>query len=228
MKNHLKRISAPKTWILDRQIRTFTIRPKAGAHALSEGISLGAIVRDELKLASTLPETKKVIANNEILVDGKRRTDYRFMVGLFDVVKVPTTKHAYRIILDQKGRIKLVNIPEAESNFKVCKVIGKKVLPGKKIQINLHDGKNILSEVKVNVGDSVVVNLPDFKIKEVLHLTPGSLVFLTQGKHHGDLGKFKEIKGNEAVYIKDDEPVQTAKKYLFVVGKDKPVIEIKN
>jgi small subunit ribosomal protein S4e len=228
MKNHLKRISAPKTWVLDRQVRTFTIRPKAGAHALSEGISLGTIVRDQLKLASSLPETKKVLANNEILVDGKRRTEYRFMVGLFDVIKVPAIKHSYRIILDQKGRILLAQIPEAESNIKVCKVVGKSILPGKKLQINLHDGKNVLSDVKVNVGESVVVSLPDFKIKEVLHLTPGASVFLTQGKHHGDLGKFKEIKGNEAVYIKDDQPVQTAKKYLFVVGKDKPAIEIKN
>lgn len=228
MKNHLKRISAPKTWILNRQVRTFTIRPKPGAHALSEGLSLGSIVRDELKLASTLTETKKVLINNEILVDGKRRKEYQFMVGLFDVVKVPLLKHSYRVILDQKGRIKIVLIPEAESSIKVCKVVGKKVLSGKKLQINLHDGKNVLSDVKVNVGDSVVVTLPEFKIKEVLPLTSGATIFLTRGKHHGDLGKFKTIKGAEAIYIKGDEEVQTAKEYLFVVGKEKPVIEIKN
>jgi len=228
MKNHLKRISAPKTWILDRQIRTFTIRPKPGAHALSEGLSLGAIVRDELKLASTLTETKKVLANNEILVDGKRRKEYRFMVGLFDVVTVPTLKQSYRVILDQKGRIKIVNVPDGESHIKVCKVVGRTALSGKKLQINLHDGKNIISDVKVKVGDSVVLTLPDYKIKEVLPLTAGATVFLTQGKHHGDLGKFEEIKGAEARYVKGDEHVQTAKEYLFVVGKEKPVIEIKN
>ncbi|MFA6461609.1 MAG: 30S ribosomal protein S4e [Candidatus Woesearchaeota archaeon] len=228
MKNHLKSIPAPKTWIIDRKTKIFTIRPKSGAHSLSNGLALGIIIRDELKLASTLTETKKVLTNNEILVDGKRRKDYRFIVGLFDVLKVTANKQSYRLILDKKGRIIIVPISETESHLKVCKVVGKSILSGNKMQINLHDGKNINTDVKVNVGDSVVLTVPENKVKEVLPLTQGASVFLTQGKHNGDLGKFKEIKGREAIYIKDGEEIMTAKEYLFVVGKDKPVIEIKN
>lgn len=228
MKNHLKRIPAPKTWIIDRQSRTFTIRPKAGAHALSEWMALGTIIRDELKLASTLAETRKVLTNNEILVDGKRRKEYRFIVGLFDVIKIPVTKQAYRLLLDNKGRIIIIPINETESNFKICKVTGKTALSGSKVQVNLHDGKNLITDTKVKTGDSLVITLPDYKIKEVLPLTIGASVFLTKGKHNGDLGKFKEIKGKEAIYIKDGEEVQTARSYLFVVGKEKPLIEIKN
>ena len=228
MKNHLKRIPAPKTWIIDRQNRTFTIRPKSGAHPLSEGMALGTILRDELKLASTLAETKKVLNNNEILVDGKRRKEYRFMVGLFDVIKIPATKQAYRILLDKKGRIIIIPISEAESHFKICKVTGKTALSESKVQVNLHDGKNLITNIKVKTGDSVIITLPDYKVKEILPLTAGASVFLTKGKHNGDLGKFKEIKGKEAIYIKDGEEVQTARSYLFVVGKEKSVIEIKN
>lgn len=228
MKNHLKRIPAPKTWIIDRQSNKFIIRPKPGTHALSEGMALGTIIRDELKLASTLAETKKVLVNNEILIDGKRRKEYRFIVGLFDVIKIPAAKQNYRILLDCKGRITIIPINESESHFKICKVIGKTALPGSKVQVNLHDGKNILTETKVKTGDSLIVTLPDYKIKEVLPLTAGASVFLTKGKHNGDLGKFKEIKGKEAVYIKNGEEVKTARSYLFVVGKDKPMIEIKN
>jgi len=228
MKNHLKRIPAPKTWIIDRKAKVFTIRPRPGAHALSNGLALGTIIRDELKLASTLTETKKVLINNEILVDGKRRKDYRFIIGLFDVLKIPALKQAYRLMLDKKGRITVNPVSETESHIKICKVVGKSILPGKKLQVNLHDGKNLNTDVKVKVGDSVVLTLPDNKIKEVLPLTAGALVFLTSGKHNGDLGKFKETKGKEAVYVKDGEEIMTAKEYFFVIGKDKPVIEIKN
>lgn len=228
MRNHLKRISSPKTWIINRKERKFTIRPKAGAHTMQEGMPLGLIIRDELKLASTLAETRKVINNNEILVDGKRRKEYRFIVGLFDVLKIPGLNQAYRVIFDRKGRIKIAAISNAESGIKVCKIVGKSILPKNKVQFNLHDGKNIISAAKAKVGDSVVVSLPKLEINEVLPLAANALVFLTKGKHNGDIGKFKEIKGDEAIYIKDGEEIRTAKEYLFVIGKDKPVIEIKN
>ncbi len=227
MKNHLKRMAAPKSWRLNRKENKYTIRPKAGAHALSQGLSLGSILRDELKLASTLVETRKLLSNNEILVDGKRRKEYRFIVGLFDVLKIPAQKLAYRFGIDEKGGPNMHSITAAESEMKVCKVTGKTALGQNKIQLNLHDGKNIISAEKVNVGDSVVISLPALEIKEVLPLKAGAAVFLTKGKHMGDIGIFKEFKGEEAVYTKDKGEVNTSKKYLFVVGKDKkPVIEI--
>ena len=144
------------------------------------------------------------------------------------MIKIPITKQYYRLLLDNKGRIIIVPIHETESHFKICKVTGKTALSGSKVQENLHDGKNLITDTKVKTGDSLVITLPDYKIKEVLPLTVEASVFLTKGKHNGDLGKFKEIKGKEAIYIKDGEEVQTAKSYLFVVGKEKPLIEIKN
>lgn len=220
-------MAAPKSWMLNRKENKYTIRPKAGAHALNQGLSLGSILRDELKLASTLVETRKLLSNNEIFVDGKRRKEYRFIVGLFDVLKIPAQKLAYRFGIDEKGRPNMYSITAAESEMKICKVTGKTALGKNKIQLNLHDGKNIISAETVKVGDSVVISLPSLEIKEVLPLKPGAVVFLTQGKHRGDIGIFKEFKSEEAVYTKDKEEVNTAKKYLFVVGKDKkPVIEI--
>jgi small subunit ribosomal protein S4e len=229
MKNHLKRIAAPPSWDIDRAGGKYTIRPKAGAHPLAESLPLGMLIRDELNLASTLSEARKVLSNNNIQVDGKRRTEYRFSVGLFDVISVPkgSAQSAYRMFTDKKGRLILREIAVKESALKICKVTGKTAFSGKKIQLHLHDGKNIITEEKVKVGDSVLITLPKFEIKEVLPLAPKAVVFLMGGKHQSEVGTLKEVSGNEATFIKEGKEIKTAKKYLFVVGKDKPLLEIK-
>ena len=226
MKNHLKRIATPRTWIIDRKRSVFITRPNSGAHKFEAGISLGVILRDNLKLASIMSEAKKILNNNEILVDGKRRKDHRFIVGLFDVLSVPKIDKHYRVVFNKKGKILISEIDLKESKMKVCKVMGKTILPKGKIQLNLHDGKNILSDVSVKVGDSVVLSLPNLKIKEVLPLTEGVTVFLTKGKHAGDVGKFKHFRDEEAIYVLDGKEIETAREYLFVIGKDKPMIKV--
>lgn len=227
MKNHIKRIAAPKGWNIDRKSRIYIVKPKAGAHSLEMGIALGILLRDELKITSTLSETRKLLSSNEVLVDGIRRKEYRYIVGLFDVVTLPLTKQSYRLILDTKGRITLISIPAGENGIKLCKITGKKIIAGGKTQINLHDGKNILSDVKVKVGDSVLLSFPKTEIKEVFSLKAGSPIAIFKGKFAGSMGKFKEVKDNEVIYTEGDSEKRTLKDYLFVLGKDKPAITLK-
>jgi len=221
MKNHLKRIASPRTWIINRKNNKYVMRPNAGAHSYKNGLALGLILRDNLKLALTMNEVRKILNGKEILVDGKRRKDPKHIVGLFDVISIPQLKRSFRLIFDKKGRIIVNEVNEKESSIKVSKIVGKTILPKGKIQLNLHDGKNILSDVNVKVGDSIVLNLPDLKIKEVLPLKEGVTIFLTKGKHGGSVGLLKEIKNNEATYFVDGKDVETAKDYLFVVGNEK-------
>ena len=60
MKNHLKRIAAPKSWLINRKSSTFIVRPNPGAHALDKGLPLGVIIRDNLKLAVNSPPLFKL------------------------------------------------------------------------------------------------------------------------------------------------------------------------
>jgi small subunit ribosomal protein S4e len=226
MKNHLKRIASPSTWQIDRKSRVFTVRPKPGAHPLDKGMAMGVILRDKLNLAKTMSEVKKLLNQNEILVDGKRKKDYRLIVGLFDVLSVKTTGKNYRVILDSKGRVAIKEIDGKESSLKVCKVVGKTTISKGKIQLNLHDGKNILSDADVKVGDSLLLSLPKLEVKKVLPLKNNTTVFLTDGKHAGLAGQLKEIKNNEAIFVVDGKDIETAKKYLFVVGEQKAEVTI--
>lgn len=226
MKNHLKRIASPRTWFVDRKANTFIVRPNPGAHSLENGLPLGVLLRDNLAVASTMGEVKKLLNNKEVLVDGKRRKDHSFMVGLFDVLSVPELKKYYRLTLDRKGRLQLVEISAHESSLKLGKVVGKTVVKNGKMQFNLHDGRNVLADVKANVGDTFVVTLPQASIKKVLPLKKGAKVFLTKGKHAGNIGLLKEIKGDEATYSVDNIDIETAKGYLFVVGENDAEIKL--
>ena len=226
MKNHLHRVAAPRTWILDRKTHAFVVRPNAGRHNLSFGLPLGLVIRDVLHVAVTMDEVKKLLTTKTILVDGKRQKDHRFMVGLFDVLSL--NQNHYRVLIDTKGRLVVREISAAESSLKPCRGVGKRVISGGKIQIHLHDGQNILlKEKNIHVGDTVVIHLPDAKIKEIFTLSPGSFVFLTKGRHNGDYGHLQEIKGSIALYQKEGAVIETAKDYLFVLGTKTPCIALK-
>lgn len=228
MKNHLKRISAPKTWLINRKENTFILRPNPGSHSLDTGMPLGVVMRDLLNLASTMDEVKKILSNNNIAVDGKRRKDHRYLVGLFDVLSFPETKKYYRMSIDEKGRIIIIEIDEKESKLKLCKVVGKNAISGGKLQFHLHDGKNILSTQKAKVGDSLLISLPTLEVKEVMALQAGAEVILTKGNHGGDIGKLKEIKSKEAVYVSSTgKEIDTYKDYLFVLGKKESAITLR-
>ncbi len=219
MKNHLKRIAAPKTWHLNRGLHIHAARPNPGTHTLEMGLALGTVLRDHLHLAQTMGEIKKLLNAKQVLVDGVQRKDYRFMAGLFDVVSVVDHKKHYRVVLDAKCRLQVKEISVSESALKVSRVTGKTVLKGGKIQYHLYDGKNVIGSISANVGDSVVVDLPGSKIKKVLPLNEGMSIFLIKGKHGGDTGVLKQLKGTQAIYTKGTEEIETAKEYAFVVGE---------
>lgn len=224
---HLKRSASPRTWLINRKGGTFITRPSPGPHPASASLPLGLVLRDFLHLAPTLNEIKKLLHHQLVLVDHQRRSDPHFPVGLFDVLSFPELKEEFRLLLDPKGRLTLHKISLEESSLKPCKII-KKTLRPKKIQLSLHDGKNLLVErdFKARPGDTLLLTLPDLKIKEVFTPQKGALVFFTQGKWSGSSGQLLEFKKDLALFQKDGRKIETLKKYLFVLGDKKPAISL--
>ena len=223
MKNHLKRIATPRTWSIARKQEKFIVRPHPGGHSLEFSMALGAILRDKLGLVQTLKEGQKMLHAQEVLVDGKRKKDRRDAVGLFDIISIPTIKKYYQINLSKKGKLEIVEISEEASTNKIAKVLGKHVVSGGKMQLRLHDGKSILYDGDVKTGDSVSLDLSTKKVKSVLKREIGAEIFLTQGKHAGSTGTLKAIEGELARYVskEDNKEVETATRYLFVLGSGK-------
>ncbi len=226
-KNHLKRLAAPKAWDVKRKGIKFITKPSPGPHGLDAGMPFSVLLRDILKNADTLREIKKIINMNEIKIDGKIRKDFKHPVGLFDTIEFKNTNEYFRIILSRKGKIELVKIKKEEASLKPCKIIGKTMVNGK-LQLNLYDGKNILADNGVyKVGDTLLLILPEQKINRHLKLDKKSTIFLTGGKHTGEIGNVEDILENKVIYKdKEGNLIETSKKYAFVVGDIKPLITL--
>lgn len=232
MSKHLKRYFSPKSWKIKRKGIVYITKPSPGPHKIEMALPLNVILRDMLGYAATNREVKFMLANRDIAVDGIRRRDFKFPVGLFDVLSLNDVGEHFRIILDKKGSIILIKISKDESSLKPCKIIGKSIMKGVegKAQLNLYDGKNMLVEKdSYKVGDVVLIELSEknLRIRDHIKLAKDSLVFLTGGRHIGETGKVQDIAGNRIIYkTEKGDVVETLKKYAFPVGKDKPLIKL--
>jgi small subunit ribosomal protein S4e len=226
MKKHLKRLTIPKSWPIKKKGIVFTIKPNPGPHSIKLGISIGLLMRDIMGVANNSKEVKKILHDTEVLVDGIRRKDIKFPLGIMDVMEFKKSKEYFRIILE-KRKISTLSIDKKEAEIKPCRITGKSTLKGK-IQLNLYDGKNIIVEKDTyKVGDTIVIGLPKQDIKEHIKLEKGCSIYLIGGKHTGDIGKIEDISLNKITYKQEGgEIIETLKKYVFVIGKDKPVISL--
>ena len=242
---HLKRENAPVFWPIHRKEFTWTVNPRPGPHPINSCIPLLIIVRDILCLAKTRNEAKKIISKGLIFVDGKIVRDEKFPAGLMDVISIPELKKNYRILPTKKGLI-LHAISEHEAKFKICRIENKLYLSEGKVEVNLHDGRNLLTSVE-NINSTkkdifktfvtLKINLPDQEILESMELNKGMLTLIIDGKNIGKYGTIKAIdvqprkkRKNNLITIedKDEKIYQTILKYAFVVGDNIPRISLPN
>jgi len=232
-RKHLKRYKANKNLPIHPKEDTWTVKPSSGSHAIEDSLALLIVIRDILKLADNSREAKRIINTGNVLVDGRVRKDYKFPVGFMDVIQIPKTNEIYRVLPDLKGRLTLHSIVEESAEFKLCKVTNKTTKEQGKNQLNLHDGRNIITEKDVFVGDVVSLKVPDQEIIDIFDFDKGSLVLVTGGKHTGEIGKINEVVINESskpntVVIESNEKDTfiTLKDYAFVIGSDEPAISL--
>jgi len=230
----LKRLSAPKFWKVSKKRTKWVVSPRPGPHKKFESIPLVIIIRDLLKLADTSRDAKKIIKTKNVLVDGKPRKDLRYPVGLFDLIDIPKEGKMYRVVPDKHGLI-LIEAPKKESNLKICRIKNKTMVKGGNIQLNLYDGKNIVIKDKkedYNTGDSVLIELPSQKIVEHIKMEKGVVAILTGGQNIGDIINIKDIittksrEPNKVVCKKEDREFEAIMDYVYVVGKEKPLIKL--
>lgn len=218
----MKRLVAPKWWPIKRKEKKFVVSPR-GAHPKDFSLPLIVLVRDVLKLAETSREAKSIITRGEVLVDKKKRKDPKFGIGLFDVVEIPVMKKAWRAV--PKNGLSFIEIPESEAKLKICKIVDKKTLKGKKNQLNLSDGRNLLTDKKYSTYDSLVIELPEQKIVDHLKFEKNSTVVVIKGVNAGKLAKIKTIEKNR-LWLDNEKLFEIPKNLVVVVGREQPAIKI--
>lgn len=226
MKRHLKSLAAPKSWTLLRKENKYVAKP-VSSHPQARALPISLLLK-QMGFADTVREVKKILNEKDVLVDGKAVMDRHFGVGFMDVIQIKKAKKNLRVSIDSKGRLTFIDIPDAETGRKVCKINGKRVVRGNKIQLNLSDGRNVLMDKgDYSVGDSVVVQVPEQKILEHFKLAKGASIYLMSGRHTAVLGVVDDIQGNRLWFKADGEKLETLKRFAFVVGKEKPVVKIR-
>jgi len=228
----MKRLNAPRALKLHRKERKWTVRASSGPHKIEGAIPLGLIIRDYLKLSDNMKETKKILSNGEISVDGKTRKTHKYPCGLMDVISIPKIKKDYRILFNQRGKLELVPIKSSEANWKLCRVENKSIIKGNKIQLNLHDGQNkLVKKDEYNTGDVLKISFNDKKIEDTFKFEKGSSSMIIGGSHIGEIANIEEINKVESsksnlTKMKGKTNFSTLQEYVFPIGKTKPAIEI--
>ncbi len=239
---HLKRKSAPGFWPIHRKERMWTFKPHPGPHPADSCLPLSLAVRDTLGYARNAREAEIIISQGKVKVDGKIRRDRKYPAGLMDVVELPDAGISYRVLPVAGKGLRLVKITKDEAKFKLCRIEDKTSIRRGTVQLNLHDGRNLLllspkevapAEPAYSTRDTLKIGLPGQRVLGHHKLAVGMYALVTGGRNQGLHGKIKEVIEGSAtrppiVVIEgpDGQTMRTISNYVFVVGDDKPAIRL--
>jgi small subunit ribosomal protein S4e len=224
MSKHMKRLTAPTSWPISRKVNVWVTKPAPGPHPILRSIPLLTIVRDLAGYCDTAREARRIIGSRKIFVDGKPARNYKLPVGLFDVISVPDNRDYFRLLLDRRGKFRLMRITKEEAKWKLVRIENKTVVKGGVTQLNMHDGRNILLKKDVRkTGDTLKIAIPEQNVLGAFELKEGNQAYLIGGSHIGQLGTVEEIEVTRSpkpniVAFKDG--FTTIKDYVFMVGTD--------
>jgi small subunit ribosomal protein S4e len=247
-KKSMKRITAPKSWLLNKMGGTWAPKPSAGPHKLRESLPLTVALRNKLKYALTRREVMMITMRRSIEVDGKIRTDHNYPTGFMDVVRIQKTDEVFRVLYDVKGRFILHSIEAAESNFKLLRVASvskaKKATIGRNPfqtgqagtvpYLTTHDGRTIrYPDPIIKKNDTVKFDLKTGKVSGHLKFELGNIAMVTKGANIGRIGtiqrKEKHPGSFDIVHLQDDkgQAFATRSANVFVIGDaQKPWISV--
>jgi small subunit ribosomal protein S4e len=240
-KKHLKRLHAPKHWMLSKMGGIWAPHPSAGPHKLRECLPLVLILRNRLKYALTRRETVMIVMRRLVQVDHKVRSDINYPAGFQDVITLEKTNEHFRLLYDTKGRFVLHRITADESKFKLLRVqqvaIGGKATIGRNPlnqgraasipYVVTHDGRTIrYPDPEIKVNDTVKFDLTTGRITQFIKFDIGNLAMVTRGANVGRIAvivnKEKHPGSHDIVHLKDRRGNEFATRVgnVFVIGKD--------
>jgi len=226
-KKHMKRMYAPKHWMLDKLTGVWAPRPTAGPHKIRECMPLVILLRNRLKYALTYTEAKMIVKGRMVQVDGKVRTDMCYPSGLMDVVTLEKTKENFRLLWDTKGRFVIHKIHKDEATYKLCQVKNLKVGPKGCPFIVTHDSRTIrFPDPEIKIHDTVRVDIETGKIIDYIKFEPGVMLMTIRGNNIGRIGTLMHRERHpgsfEIVHLKDAAGHHFATRLdnVMPVGKD--------
>ena len=229
----LKRQMAPNFWGITRKNKRFVVTVKPGSHKRDFSIPAAVFLRDTLKIVSELREAKFAIYTGKVSVDGTKIKSLHRGIGLMDVVELEGVKEIYRLVPSNGILLKPLIINDLEKTKKLVIVKSKTTIKDGKTQIGFNDGRTLIDETEVNVGDTCLMQIPEQKILEVIKLEKDTKGLIIQGINAGEIGKINEIKEGTFVLPKrvnitiGDRQIEIPSTLVMPIGKGEPPIQIR-
>jgi small subunit ribosomal protein S4e len=229
----LKRQMAPQFWGITRKDKRFVVTVRPGPHKKSDSVPTAVFLRDMLKIVTSLREAKTAIYSGRVKIDGVVRKSLHHAIGLMDVVELENVSDIYRLVPSEDKLLKPIKIKESEKSKKIVRVISKTTISKGKLQIGFHDGRSIISDSKVNVGDTCLIQIPEQKILEIIKLEPGCQGLVTRGHNTGQIGKIETIEEGTFILPKrvilslEDRKIEIPADIIMPIGKEEPIIQLK-
>jgi len=238
---HLRRSLAPSFWPILRKEYTWTVKPSPGPHPLHRCIPLGIVLRDVLGYARTMREARRILGEGKVRVDGRVVRDYKFPVGLMDVLELASGE-TYRVVPHPVKFMVLHPIGKEEATFKLLRVEGKTTVKGGHIELHFHDGRNYLIRVAdprnpvedvYKTYDVVKMAIPDQEILDHIKMDVGVMAIVIDGRNVGRVGTVTEInqifkRSRAIVTLKSPSggEFRTILDYVFPIGVEEPLISV--
>ena len=229
----LKRQMAPTFWGINRKEKRFVITVRPGSHPKNNAIPTAVLLRDTLKKVKTLREAKSSIYGGKVKVDGITQKSLHHSIGLMDVIELEGITDVYRLVPKQGHMLEPIKIKPDEKSKKLVKVKSKTTIKGGKTQLGFHDGRTIITDIKANIDDTCLLQIPEQKILDVIKFEKNSQVIVTRGINCGRIGLISEIKQGTFTLPKrisvliDKNAIEIPATIIMVVGKEKPIIQIR-
>jgi len=230
--NRLKRQMAPSFWQMKRKEHRFIVRSSPGPHQRQKSYPLAVLLRDILKVASTLLEAKKILNEGMIKIDGRVVHDYKRAVGLMDVIELVKTGQSFRLVPKDSRLLVPLLIDSQEKSLKLVRVTSKTTIRKNRSQYGFHDGKTIISDLKMSVGDSCRLEIPNSEIKDHIKFQKGYSGLIIGGENAGGMGRIEDIKDGlfslpkRVVVALSERSVELPVDKVMVVGNETPIIKV--
>ena len=196
---HIKRKTIGSFWPVAKTGEKYLAVP---SHEQRNAIPLILAMRDVLKLVKTKKELKKILNEKQIMINGRTVKEVNYPLMLYDSLTLPSIKKYYKVTM--KGRrFDMIEVSEEKASTKTYRVMNKRLLENKKLQVNFSQGKNMITNEKLQTGEFVVIDNKTNKILKVVALKKDVEVLVVAGKHTGKSGKIKDMveQGKEKVAV---------------------------
>lgn len=229
----MSRLAAPKMWPIKRKGLKWVARPIPGPHNAKQAMPLVVWLKETLTLATTSKNIKTMLNAGEIKINSKVAKEPNFPIGIFDIISVEKLNKHYRVLVDQNGKLRLIEIPKSESKTIPLKITNKTTTKGGKQQISFNNGWTIFADKNFSVGDCVLFDVELKRVKSHFKPTAGHVVYVLSGEHANQTAELKSIKLEGVLRKKkivvlstDTETFETSLDKIFIMGKEASEIKL--